>query len=419
MWTSYPSRFVDKKRKLTKKYSHGHQSVNENTSLIKDIGRSFLVSSFIPAALYLAVATLIFKDFSPSFLTRRIIQNDELYIGQWSIIILLTSWLGFTLYSGWHWTVSLYEGYLFPKQLSNFLSKQVRKNFKRRTWRIRKFKRLAEIENPTPEEIRERRKLEDQVLADYAKVEIDFPMGGNFLPTRLGNILRAAERYPFDRYQIESLNLFPRLVQVFPKDFQNNLEESNNKFIFLLNSSFLSYGIGLVAILVSFLRLPCYLFNPNLLAHGLLSGYGNFFCTRNDVPINFFQQGFTYLTEWKYFWIGVAFILLGRILYEITLTITREFSKIIRSGFDLYRYDLMRALSIPIPKEFENEKISWLKVSNFIIAGEDGISEITPEIKPPATPENHGEIQTQPVSLNVSGNLSVNNKKIQKKKKSN
>lgn len=45
------------------------------------------------------------------------------------------------------------------------------------------------------------------------------------LPTRLGNILLAAERYSLDHYELESILFWPRLYPLLPQQFQLDYEE--------------------------------------------------------------------------------------------------------------------------------------------------------------------------------------------------
>jgi hypothetical protein len=52
------------------------------------------------------------------------------------------------------------------------------------------------------------------------------------LPTRLGNILLAAERYPLSRYGMDTIYFWPRLFPLLPEKFQNEYEE------FILNYEF-------------------------------------------------------------------------------------------------------------------------------------------------------------------------------------
>jgi hypothetical protein len=301
--------------------------VSEN-SLIRDIGRSFIVSSFIPSALFITVASLVFRDFFPYVLATRLIANDQLYAGQWFLFALFVFWTGFGLYSAWNWTVYLFEGYLIPSWLAEGMKERLHNQKTKRMERINEFCQMKERRSKcTAAEIASISRIEQenyankqlQAMEDYQIVELSYPKDKqNFLPTRLGNLLRASEMYSWDRYRMEGVTCFSRLVHLFPTSFANQLEEQNNKFIFLLNSSLLSLMIGLLCFLVILLRQPCYWLHPKLMS-GVLQFYSNFACT-NGIPQNFFQKGFASLSETKYFFIGLGFLAAGYLIYRIALT---------------------------------------------------------------------------------------------------
>lgn len=353
-------------------------------SLIKDIGRSYIVSSFVPAALFLAIAALIFKDFAPFFLLRQIIDNDELFIGQWAILILAPTWLGFALYSGWNTTVRLFEGYYFPNFIKRYFIERLKRIYNTKKAPLDEYKNLTSLKERSQQQISKIYELDPQMMGVYQELEMNFPIKGELLPTRLGNILRASERYPFDRYRIEAITIFPRLVHLFPPEFNIQLEESNNKFIFLLNSSFLALSIGTLSILVSFLRVPCYLFNETLMKEGMFSFYGQNLCTFPQATIaNFFQAGFRNINEWKYFFLGLFFLAFGYFLYRAATIMARAYANLIRSGYDLYRLELLKNLNIPMTNDFEHEKKIWYNLSNFFNNGGDiGTKPIVPYFKP-------------------------------------
>ncbi|HYE67960.1 MAG TPA: hypothetical protein VEA58_05070 [Anaerovoracaceae bacterium] len=353
-------------------------------SLIKDIGRSYIVSSFVPAALFLAIAALIFKDFVPFFLLRQIIDNDQLFVGQWAILILAPTWLGFALYSGWNTTVRLFEGYYFPNFIKRYFTNRIKRIYQAKRVLLDEFNILASLEKLSPQQECRMNELDPQMLGTFQELEMNFPIKGELLPTRLGNILRASERYPFDRYKIEAITIFPRLVHLFPSEFNIQLEESNNKFIFLLNSSFLALSIGVLSVFVSILRVPCYLFNENLMREGLFSFYGQNLCTFPQTTItNFFQAGFRNINEWEYFFLGLVFLVFGYILYRAATIMARAYANLIRSGYDLYRLELFKNLHIPLTNDFKDEKEIWYNLSHFFNNGGDvGGVPIIPDFMP-------------------------------------
>lgn len=359
-------------------------------SFIKDIGRSYIVSSFIPAALFVTIGTLIFIDFAPSFITGGFIENDQFYyITKWGILIIILTWVSFALYSGWHFTVQLFEGYYIKE---NFLGKWLTKSHKRRVKKgsraIRKTYRLQQMdeEGLTDEIGAKIIKWQPRAKQAFLSLESWYPVSMHdkklswIMPTRLGNVLRSGEFYPKNKYGFDGILIWPRLVHLFPKTYSDQLEESNNKFIFLLNSAFLSWLIGLMCLAVSLIRFPCTVLNTSWLKSAYLKPYSNFFCPSTFTQSqNFFQRGFSHLDGGDYFLLGILFIALGYLIYRISVIAAVEFSKIIRSGFDLYRFELLKALHQRIPKDLDEERAIWEKICHILISG-DELSRTIPEL---------------------------------------
>jgi hypothetical protein len=195
---------------------------------------------------------------------------------------------------------------------------------------------------------------EIQNLEGYAPIDPD-----NLLPTRLGNVLRASEYYADERYKLNSLIMFPKLLHVFPPHFVNELEDKNNRFIFLLHSSLLAYIIGSIAL---FLGTINRIFTP--LCTNPSKWNNNPFCEDG-----FISRGFSVLSASEYVIVGVSFLIVGYILYRIGVAAAREFALQIRAGFDLYRFDLLRQLNHRLPTNLNDEKHIWEKLSEYFVAG--------------------------------------------------
>jgi hypothetical protein len=63
----------------------------------------------------------------------------------------------------------------------------------------------------------------DRALRQYPTDEADF------LPTRIGNILRAAERRPYDRYGLDAIICWPRLWLLLPETVRKELQEARTQ----------------------------------------------------------------------------------------------------------------------------------------------------------------------------------------------
>lgn len=62
--------------------------------------------------------------------------------------------------------------------------------------------------------------------------------GNKILPTRLGNILLAGERYAEDRYGIDTIYFWPRLYPLLPEAFKRDYEASVIQYQFPLVVAF-------------------------------------------------------------------------------------------------------------------------------------------------------------------------------------
>jgi hypothetical protein len=176
------------------------------------------------------------------------------------------------------------------------------------------------------------------------------------MPTRFGNILLTSELYPEEKYAMNSLALWTRLTLVMSPKFRDMMEEKNNQMIFLLNSSLLSYLIGVSALVVGIFGLPCQIFN------------GAKICGTVSETQPFYFRGFLKIAPSEYILIGICFAFLGYIIYCLSLPAAEGFGLLVRSGFDLYRFDLLHQLNYRMPENSDDEKTMWRRISEYIIA---------------------------------------------------
>ncbi len=325
-------------------------------SLIKDIGRSYIVSSLLPAALFVSFGMLVFREFIPTIFIQRVIAQDTYYGSQWFLFIVLIVWVAFCLYSASDWTVRVYEGYYIPKILKKLLKKSLKRWQKKKT---KKIKRAMRYKAQYPDDIQGyRATYYDDAKTQYENIERIMPISSNLvMPTRFGNILLTSELYPKEKYEINSIALWTRLIHVIPIQFKEILEEKNNHLIFLLNSSLMAYIIGFVSFLIGLLGLPCEIFKGAQLCDAILHEQSKFFA-----------PGLARLSSQNYLVFGILFLIMGYVIYRVALPAAEAFGLLVRSAFDLYRFDLLRQMNYPIPGTIEKEKDIWRKISDYLIA---------------------------------------------------
>lgn len=150
------------------------------------------------------------------------------------------------------------------------------------------------------------------------------------LPTRLGNVISCFERYPAQAYGMDAVVLWPRLISKIDAGFASTIDDAKTSFDFMLNSSFLSALTILGMLGVS-------IWNP--------------------MPLNVAAA-----LPWA--WRAGVFLFLTMIFYVWAVNRAGAWGSQVRSAFDLYRLDLLKALGYQQkPLTFQEEKRIWLRIS--------------------------------------------------------
>ncbi len=330
-------------------------------SFLKELGRSYIVSAFFPSAFFVSVGILLFRGFIPASLENQFWSNklDEWGSGQWVISVVLILWVAFLLYSANDVTVKFFEGYLMPDYLRRFLkwilqSWRFSKATKEYDAYLKLDAKLSKIrekgKTPSRKFFKKHHEQYRKARRELQEHEINAPFEyDNVLPFRLGNVLRASEMYANDRYYIEGLTIWPRLLPLMPKAFTAIMEEQHNHLMFLLNSALLAY----INALISF---------------GIVA-FGHWF------PKNIFLDGNEYISIKGFFYIGIVFSVFGYRLYKVGVNVAESLGFYLRSAYDLYREDLLRQLNWKLPNTLDEEKELWESICLFYSTG-DKLKEI-------------------------------------------
>lgn len=323
-------------------------------SFIKELGRSYIVSSLIPAAFFCLIFIILFNKFIPI----NYFQHDETSflagIGWFLIISIIPIWLGFFLFSSVDFVVKLFEGHCFPTPLKNLLKYFLRKKLHKKAksyYSIQEVLRKP-LETRTEEDEEFYDLNRDAAFEQLLALEIETPLDDeDLMSTRLGNVLKASEIYSQDRYLIESINVWPRLFPLLPKQFISDMEEKNNHLMFLLNSVLLIYIAGILSLFTSLIG----------------------FCVQSYSSIQeqfFFHQEFISISHSQYLLISITLIIGGYSLYRLSVNAAQDFGLFFRAGFDLYRLELVKQLHHRLPSNRNDERNIWLDISDFFAVGE-------------------------------------------------
>ncbi len=158
------------------------------------------------------------------------------------------------------------------------------------------------------------------------------------LPTRLGNVIRSFEYYSNREYGIDSIEIWPRLVAVIPKDYAVSIDDTKTTFDFMMNCSLLSIMLSFT-ILVTGLLYPAPLFSITPAIYWIIK--------------------------------IVSLVLLSYFFYLISINRADAWGLLVKSAIDLYRWDLLKKLGYKQdPKQRKDERELWGEISRQIIYGD-------------------------------------------------
>lgn len=145
---------------------------------------------------------------------------------------------------------------------------------------------------------------------------------GQRMPTGLGNVLRAAERRPRDRYGLESIYVWPRLWLLMPEQTREDVGAARG-------------GLNLAVRVFT---------------------WGAFFVLWGVVA----------------WWAAIVGILVAVYAYNWTLIQARTYGDLFEAAFDLHRFLLYDALGWPRPKSSIHEKLDGERLSKYLHRGFTG-----------------------------------------------
>lgn len=150
----------------------------------------------------------------------------------------------------------------------------------------------------------------------------------SLMPTRLGNILRAAETYPRERYGLDAIIMWPRLWLILPTEVRTELSTARQN----LNraAQFLGWGIFFL---------------------GLVSVWG-------------YRMG---VTAW-FVTLAIAFAFVV-VTYQHVCSSAETYGDLLRAAFDLHRFDLYKQMNWPLPKDSETEEKVGEQLTQYIFRG--------------------------------------------------
>lgn len=220
------------------------------------------------------------------------------------------------LYEGYHWEESGLGRWLTRRQRARLVAIETTERFL--GYLVRELK-SEEPKNLRIEELEQRR---DE--AGRTKVS-SYPRISSVLPTRLGNVIRAFENYPYRQYGMSGIELWPRLLPLIPPDHATTIETAKTRFDFMLNASALSVALALLVLTTA-------VFAPLEPGDGTLA----------EITVALACAG-----------LSIAF-------YRGSVGRAEEWGGHVKAAFDLYRRKLLVELGIRgVPMTLREEREIW------------------------------------------------------------
>jgi hypothetical protein len=266
--------------------------------------RRFLLNAFLPAVVFFGGYLVFFL-----WATGRLASLIHSYLSARvsSQLILLATFFALAWFcaafiaSQWRNLTRLYEGYLLAGPLLAVANAG-------RFAHVRRHRELVEDE-------------ESSFHSEYCDNETDV------LPTRLGNVLRAAELYSAARYGADFNMLWTRLGHLCPDSFIEDVDQYEAALDFLVVTV---TGFSLLAVATS--------------VTAAVTGHG----------------------AWLFLVCLVGGFALAHVAYLSAVEAAKELGEAWRSSFDLYRNELLLRLRWPLPRDPAAERDTWTDIADFI-----------------------------------------------------
>lgn len=263
---------------------------------------------------------------------------------------VLTLLVGFTLMGLNSFIYKLLEGYYVLERIPALRKRQRRKAL-RRTLEYKTLDRVIarifkayedEADPDRKEQLRLLLEMPHQMSRDLkAQYKQDYPVQlEGVLPTRFGNIFKSWEQYANENYGIDSVTVWPRLIHVIDQEYYRKLDESNNSLAFVVNCMVLSLVLSVLCFFATATQL---LFHESL-----------------GVALEVPRDADLYVI------VGFLLLALSYLFYLASFPPAKQYGNLVRSAFDLFRFELLQDLHIKLPAQARAEFSLWAKLSDFM-----------------------------------------------------
>lgn len=315
-------------------------NINAIKDAVKALAQALQIATIFPATLLIFVNAYLFIPLS--------VGGDSASPNVASLTVAATLLVSYLLYALNYPVIRVFEGYKFQNDLivGWFLARKRRHHSRIQASIDELYRWKAILENdylgPRPDEsvhrqdsrIEERsRRLHDMLVFRLANMEhqfdLHFPgLQASVLPTKLGNTIAAFESYPGNRYGIDAIAMWPRLMPILKRtDYIEFVAQEKAVLDFLLNMIVVTLILSLEGLALLWIS----------------------------------EQG-----VWTLALLPVA-VTFSWILYASAVIAARQWGITVRVAFDLHRHQLRRELGIRTSDTFAEEYLLWKRASAFFL----------------------------------------------------
>lgn len=334
------------------------------TRLLSSISGKFNVAvvlgTVLPVTIFVIVVWILLPGIFPAAIALPFVEDSQVF--SLSLVILILSGLLHHLNEP---LIQLVEGYPWENTaLGRWGKHRLRKRYDALVARRNSLKALRDWLSAKNNDLPPPFGASDRLAAwDAAStveggirdtLHLQYPTRGSILPTRLGNAIRSFEVYPNQRYGMEAINLWPRLVAKIDGAFADSIESAKASFDFAIHSAALAGALA-----------------------ALLAGARIFEWRRSPTE-----------ADWRLWAIEIGLsLLLSMWFYRLSIGRAVAWGSTVRSAFDLYRRDLLSQLGYShTPRTVAEEKAIWDDISWEVTYGIERNRDYAPPPPPKSGP---------------------------------
>lgn len=231
--------------------------------------------------------------------------------------------------------------------------------------------RLLKLLEQKETELQERIERIDNELFRYYPTE-----RAEIMPTQLGNVLKASEMYAGERYNLDAVLIWPRLLPALPKEFVESFSSAKVSLDLMvtLSAYVLLFGLPLAVWLAaqSSVMLPA-VFSLELVILAVV------FRLRIELGLAILVLALTvgtsriplaqkpFLSQLQVFIILATNVwLAARLTYQNAVQAAVAYGEQIKAAFDLYRWKALEGLNLQLPPNLTEERKLWGQVCGLL-----------------------------------------------------